>query len=112
MVVALAFSGVGLNMLVAVLVYWVLIHGIFTAAFTLLAGGHPLSTATGFAVSWFTALNPFLAAGWFSAIVEAKIQKPAHGDFKKIFEAESLQERDVGDSAVQSRPCRGPCQCR
>jgi pheromone shutdown-related protein TraB len=92
MIVALAFSGVGLDVLVAALVYWVLIHGIFTAAFTLLAGGHPLSAATGFAVSWFTALNPLIAAGWFSAIVEAKIRKPGPGDFKKIFEAESLQE--------------------
>ena len=92
MVIALIFSGVGLNVLIWALVYWVLVHGILTAAFTLLAGGHPLSAATGFAVSWFTALNPLIAAGWFSAIVEAKIRKPAAGDFRKIFEAESFGE--------------------
>jgi pheromone shutdown-related protein TraB len=92
MIVALAFSGVGLDVLLWALVYWVLIHGALTAAFTLLAGGHPLSAATGFAVSWFTALNPLIAAGWFSAIVEAKIRRPAPGDFKKIFEAESFTE--------------------
>jgi len=90
--VALAFSGVGLNVLVWALVYWVLIHGLLTAAFTLLAGGHPLSALTGFAVSWFTALNPLIAAGWFSAIVEAKIRRPAPGDFRKIFEAGSFKE--------------------
>ncbi len=92
MIAAIAFSGVGLDVLVAALVYWVLIHGLLTAVFTLLAGGHPLSAATGFAVSWFTALNPLLAAGWFSAIVEAKIRRPAPGDFRKIFEAESLAD--------------------
>jgi pheromone shutdown protein TraB len=37
-----------------------------------------------------TALNPLVAAGWFSAIVEAKIRKPAPGDFRKIFEADTL----------------------
>ena len=92
MITALAFSGVGLDILLWALVYWVLVHGLLTAIFTLAAGGHPLSALTGFAVSWFTALNPLLAAGWFSAIVEAKIRKPSPGDFRKIFEAETLKE--------------------
>lgn len=91
MIVALIFSGVGIDVLFWALIYWVLIHGLLTAAFTLLAGGHPLSALTGFAVSWFTALNPLLAAGWFSAIVEAKLKKPTPGDFKKIFEADSIR---------------------
>jgi pheromone shutdown-related protein TraB len=92
MIVALAFSGVGLDVLLWALVYWVLVHGVLTAVFTLAAGGHPLSALTGFAVSWFTALNPMIAAGWFAAIVEAKIRKPAPGDFRKIFEAGTLTE--------------------
>jgi len=92
LIVAIAFSGVGLDVLLAALVYWVLIHGVLTAVFTLGAGGHPLSALTGFGVSWLTALNPLLAAGWFSAIVEAKIRKPVASDFKKIFEAETFGE--------------------
>ncbi len=92
MILALAFSGVGWDVLLSALVYWVLIHGLLTAVFALAAGGHPLSALTGFAVSWFTALNPLLAAGWFSAIVEAKIRKPSPGDFKKIFESETFSE--------------------
>lgn len=92
LLVALAFSGVGFEVLVMALVYWVLVHGVLTAAFTLAARGHPLSALTGFAVSWFTALNPLIAAGWFSAIVEAKIRKPAPSDFRAIFEAESVTE--------------------
>lgn len=92
LLVALAFSGVGFEVLIMALVYWVLVHGILTAVFTLAARGHPLSALTGFAVSWFTALNPLIAAGWFSAIVEAKIRKPAPSDFRAIFEAESITD--------------------
>jgi pheromone shutdown-related protein TraB len=89
---AIILSGVGIEVLITALLYWVLIHGVLTAAFTLLARGHPLSALTGFAVSWFTALNPLIAAGWFAAIVEAKIRKPSPSDYRKIFEAESLSQ--------------------
>ncbi|HRY75136.1 MAG TPA: TraB/GumN family protein [Methanoregulaceae archaeon] len=92
MIVAIAFSGVGWDVLLWALIYWVLVHGILTAVFTLAAGGHPLSALTGFAVSWFTALNPLIAAGWFSAIVEAKIRKPSPADVRRIFEAESFSD--------------------
>ncbi|MDI6717990.1 MAG: TraB/GumN family protein [Methanomicrobiales archaeon] len=92
LILALLFSGVGMEVLVAALVYWVLIHGVLCAAFALAAGGHPLSALTGFGVSWLTALNPLLAAGWFSAIVEAKIRKPTTKDFRAIMEAESLSD--------------------
>ncbi|MCE5297451.1 MAG: TraB/GumN family protein [Methanoregulaceae archaeon] len=89
---AIVFSGVGIEVLITALLYWVLIHGLLTAAFTLIARGHPLSALTGFAVSWFTALNPLIAAGWFAAIVEAKIRKPGPGDFARISRAETLSE--------------------
>ncbi len=89
---AIAFSGVGLDVLLEALLYWVLINGVLAAGFTLLAGGHPLSALTAFAVSWMTSLNPLIAAGWFAAIVEAKIRKPRASEFRKIIEAESLTE--------------------
>ncbi len=92
LIVAIAFSGVGFDVLLTALLYWVLINGVLSAAFTLLAGGHPLSAATAFAVSWMTSLNPLLAAGWFAAIVEAKIRKPAAGELRQIVEAETFSE--------------------
>ncbi len=92
LLVALFFSGVGMDVLITALLYWVLIHGLLTAVFTLLAKGHPLSALTGFAVSWFTALNPLIAAGWFSAVVEAKVRKPGPGDLGRISRAESIGE--------------------
>lgn len=90
--VLIAFSGVGAGVLLWALIYWVLLHGVLTAVFTLLAGGHPLSALTGFAVSWLTAIHPLLAAGWFSAIVEAKIRKPRKGDVKRLLEAANFAE--------------------
>jgi pheromone shutdown-related protein TraB len=88
----IAFSGLGFEVLFLALLYWVLINGILSAGFTLLAGGHPLSALTAFSVSWLTSLNPAIAAGWFAAIVEAKIRKPTSADFHAIVEAESFQE--------------------
>ena len=92
LIAAIAFSGVGLDVLLAALVYWIVINGVLSAVFTLAAGGHPLSAATAFAVSWLTSLNPLLAAGWFAAIVEAKIRKPTTGEFRQIIEAETFAE--------------------
>lgn len=92
LIAAIAFSGVGFEVLLAALVYWVLINGILSAAFTLLAGGHPLSAATAFGVSWLTSLNPALAAGWFAAIVEAKIRRPTTGELREILDAETFSE--------------------
>ncbi|HOI58781.1 MULTISPECIES: TraB/GumN family protein [unclassified Methanoculleus] len=89
---AIAFSGVGLDILLAAFVYWILITGALSAVFTLLAGGHPLSAATAFAVSWMTSLNPLLAAGWFAAAVEAKIRKPTAGELRQIIAAETFSE--------------------
>ena len=92
LIAAIAFSGVGFEVLIAALAYWILINGVLSAAFTLLAGGHPFSAATAFAVSWLTSLNPLLAAGWFAAIVEAKIRKPTTGELRQIIEAETFSE--------------------
>lgn len=89
---AIALSGVGLDILFAALLYWVVINGVLAAGFTLAAGGHPLSAATAFGLSWMTSLNPLLAAGWFAAIVEAKIRPPATSDLREIFSAETFSE--------------------
>lgn len=85
-------SGIGLDVLLTALLYWILINGILAAGFTLAAGGHPFSALTAFGISWMTSLNPLLAAGWFAALTEAKIRKPGSDDFKKIFNADSFGE--------------------
>jgi len=92
LIAAIAFSGVGFDVLLAALAYWIVINGVLSAAFTLFAGGHPLSAATAFGVSWLTSLNPALAAGWFAAIVEAKIRKPTTGELRQILDSETFTE--------------------
>ncbi|MDD1656458.1 MAG: TraB/GumN family protein [Methanomicrobiales archaeon] len=92
LVTAIAFSGVGIDLLVRAFVYWVVIHGVLAAGCALLAGGHPLSALTAFAVSWMTALHPLIAAGWFTVPVEARIRKPTVADFRRIMESETFTE--------------------
>ena len=89
---AIAFSGVGLNVLFEAFLFWVIIHGVLSALFVLLAGGHPYSALTCFCVAWMTSLNPMLHAGWIGAYVEARVRKPPITDFRKIYETESIAE--------------------
>ena len=92
LILLIGFSGVGLDVLLEAIFYWIIINGVLAAGFTLLAGGHPLSALTAFGVSWLTSLNPFLAAGWFAAITEAKVRKPQASDFQEILDAESFND--------------------
>jgi pheromone shutdown-related protein TraB len=90
--ILIAFSGVGLDVLFSAMIWWVLINGILAAIGVLAARGHPLSALTAFAVAWMTSLNPFMAAGWFAAITEAKIRHPTGADFSRIAEADDLSQ--------------------
>lgn len=92
---AIAFSGVGLDVLLWALVWWVIINGVLTGVFTLLAGGHMLSALVGGAVSPISSLNPLIAAGWFAALMEAKLRNPRPSDFRAIFDAESFSEMNA-----------------
>jgi pheromone shutdown-related protein TraB len=92
LLVAIGFSGVGLDVLLYAFLFWVIIHGVLAATFTLLAGGHPYSALTCFCVAWFTSLNPMIQAGWIGAYVEAKVRKPPVSDFRKIDAAETLTD--------------------
>jgi len=92
---AIAFSGVGWNVLLYAFLFWVIIHGVLSALFVLMAGGHPYSALTCFCVAWMTSLipvNPGFHAGVIGAIVEAKVRKTPITDFRKIYETESIRE--------------------
>lgn len=89
---AIGFSGVGLTVLFEAFLFWVIIHGVLSGLFVLIAGGHPYSALTCFCVAWMTSLNPMLHAGWIGAYVEARVRKPPVTDFRKIYETESITE--------------------
>ena len=65
---------------------WVLWTGSLAALFTALSFGHPLSILTSFVAAPFTTLNPVLACGWISGLVEAAIRKPAVEDLQNVGE--------------------------
>ncbi len=72
--------------------YWFLINGILSAIGALMAGAHPLSALAAFLSAWLTSLNPMIAAGWVSGIVEAKIRKPTSKDLEDLTKAESFRD--------------------
>jgi pheromone shutdown-related protein TraB len=63
---------------------WILWNGSFSALGTALAFGHPLSILTAFVVAPISSLNPFLAAGWFAGLMEARMRKPSVADFQNL----------------------------
>lgn len=65
---------------------WILWNGSFSAIGAAIAWGHPLAILTAFLVAPITSLNPLIAAGWFSGIVQAYIRKPKVGDFENLSE--------------------------
>ena len=95
LIAAIGFSGVGLDVLLWALVWWVIINGTLTFLFTLLAGGHVFSGVVGAVVSPISSLNPLIAAGWFAALMEAKMRKPKPSDFRAIFDAQSFTEMNA-----------------
>jgi len=73
-------SDIGTDMVVR----WALITGSFGAVGCVLAGGHPLSILTAFAVSPVTPLHPALSSGMVSSLVEAWLRKPTVADFHTL----------------------------
>ncbi|HEX2944672.1 MAG TPA: TraB/GumN family protein [Clostridia bacterium] len=63
---------------------WVLWTGILAALFTALSRAHPLSIITSLIAAPFTTINPVLACGWFTGLVEATIRKPTVQDIQRV----------------------------
>ncbi len=66
------------------LTVWVLWTGVLAGAFTALSFAHPLSILTSVLVAPMTTLNPVLACGWFTGLVEASVRKPTVKDVNSI----------------------------
>ena len=66
------------------LISWVLWNGSLAALGTLLALGHPLAIITGFVGAPLGTLNPFLAVGLFTGLVQAWVRKPKVEDMEHL----------------------------
>lgn len=63
---------------------WLIWNGLFSALGTALAFGHPLAILTALLAAPITSLNPLMAAGWFSGLVQAYVKKPQVSDFEAL----------------------------
>lgn len=67
-------------------IWWVLVTGLFSGIGAVVAFGHPLSILSAILAAPLTTLHPLIAAGWVSGLVEALVRKP------KVRDLESLPE--------------------
>ncbi len=70
-------TGVGVNLLLL----WFLLHGILASLGCIIGGAKFITILTAFIVAPFTALNPFIGAGWVAGLVEVMANKPKVMDF-------------------------------
>ena len=71
-------SGAGADMIT----WWVAANGILAGLGALIALGHPLTILSSILAAPLTSLNPMIAAGWVSGLVEAFSRKPKVKDFE------------------------------
>ena len=64
--------------------WWVLANGILAGLGALIALGHPLTILSSVLAAPLTSLNPMIAAGWVSGLVEAFSRKPKVKDFENL----------------------------
>ncbi len=63
---------------------WVIANGILAGLGAAIALGHPMTIISSVLAAPLTSLNPMIAAGWVSGLVEAFLRKPKVMDFEKL----------------------------
>jgi len=66
--------------------FWIAANGIFAGIGAILALAHPYTIIAAILAAPLTSLNPMIAAGWVSGLVEAFSRKPKVKDFEAISE--------------------------
>lgn len=64
--------------------WWILANGVLAGLGALLARAHPLTILSSVLAAPLTSLNPMIAAGWVSGLVEAFSRKPKVKDFEML----------------------------
>jgi pheromone shutdown-related protein TraB len=68
------------------ILWWILANGLFAGIGALIAFGHPLTILSAVFAAPLTSLNPMIAAGWVSGLVEAFVRKPKVRDMARLSE--------------------------
>ena len=64
--------------------WWILVNGILAGIGAVIAWAHPATIASAVLAAPLTSLNPMIAAGWVSGLVEAFSRKPKVKDLEKL----------------------------
>lgn len=83
---ALGFFLGGFDRGIRMLIVWALACGTLSALGTLLALGHPLTALVAFVAAPFSAINPLIGIGFFTAPVEFFLRKPKNADLENLQE--------------------------
>ena len=67
-------------------IWWILVNGILAGLGAVIALAHPFTIASSVLAAPLTSLNPMIAAGWVSGLVEAFSRKPRVIDFENLQE--------------------------
>ena len=76
----------GSNTGVHMITWWIMANGILAGLGALLAMAHPLTILSSVLAAPLTSLNPMIAAGWVSGLVEAFSRKPKVKDLERLSE--------------------------
>ncbi|MBW1644775.1 MAG: TraB/GumN family protein [Deltaproteobacteria bacterium] len=63
---------------------WVAVNGVLSGLGAALAMGHPLTVLAAVVAAPLTSLNPMIAAGWVSGLVQAYVKKPTVADLEDL----------------------------
>jgi len=66
------------------LTWWVVANGVLAGLGAVIALAHPLTVVSSVVAAPLTSLNPMIAAGWVSGLVEAFARKPRVRDFERL----------------------------
>jgi pheromone shutdown-related protein TraB len=66
--------------------WWIIANGVLAGLGAIIALAHPLTVLASILAAPLTSLNPMIAAGWVSGIVEAVSRKPKVKDFESLTE--------------------------
>ncbi|WP_372365673.1 TraB/GumN family protein [Candidatus Uabimicrobium sp. HlEnr_7] len=66
---------------------WVIVNGVLAALGAAIALGHPITIVAAFFAAPLTSLNPLIAAGWVSGLVQAWIKRPTVADLENLPQA-------------------------
>ena len=64
--------------------WWILANGLLAGIGAIIAWAHPATVVSAFLAAPLTSLNPMIAAGWVSGLVEAFSRKPKVKDLEKL----------------------------